>query len=55
MGTIDARINKDLKEIDEVCRDLITFYELKGTHVILVSEYGITKVENPISINREHR
>ncbi|MBN9413426.1 MAG: alkaline phosphatase family protein [Candidatus Paracaedimonas acanthamoebae] len=42
----------DLKEIDEVCEDLITFFESRGARVIVLSEYGITPVHNAISINR---
>ena len=45
-------ILKDLKELDIVCKDLITFYESKGVKIILLSEYGITPVKGPIHINR---
>lgn len=45
-------ILKDLKELDTVCKDLITFYESKGVKIILLSEYGITPVKGPIHINR---
>ncbi len=45
-------ILKDLKELDAVCKDLITFYESKNAKVILLSEYGITPVKGPIHINR---
>ena len=47
-----AKISKDLNEIDEVCEDLITYYESKGAEVILLSEYGITDVSRPVHINR---
>jgi predicted AlkP superfamily pyrophosphatase or phosphodiesterase len=47
-----SKIGNDLKEIDEVCKDLITYYENKGANVILLSEYGITTVNQPIHINR---
>ena len=47
-----AKIGKDLSEIDAVCADLIKFYEDKGAKVILLSEYGITNVNNPIALNR---
>ncbi len=50
-----SKIGKDLKEVDEVCADLITYYEKQGTQVILLSEYGITSVNNPIHINRIFR
>lgn len=55
LGPNNIEIAKDLNEIDNVCADLINFFESKGTRVILVSEYGITQVNNPISINRELR
>ncbi len=45
-------ILKDLKELDAVCKDLITFYESKNVKVTLLSEYGITPVKGPIHINR---
>ncbi|WP_316839853.1 alkaline phosphatase family protein [Pedobacter gandavensis] len=45
-------IHRDLKEIDEVCKDLIQFFEGKGVKPILISEYGITAVHQPIHINR---
>src|SRR5690606_23181813 len=47
-----AKIAKDLNEIDEVCKDLITYYENQGVDVVLLSEYGITTVNNNIHINR---
>src|SRR5690606_3381165 len=47
-----SKISKDLLEIDEVCKDLITYYENLGAEVILLSEYGITSVNNPVHINR---
>lgn len=45
-------ILKDLKEIDDVCRDLINFYESKNVKIILLSEYGINPVKAPFHINR---
>lgn len=51
-GNDFTRIKKDLKEIDKVCQDLVTHYENKGARVIILSEYGITNVSNPIHINR---
>lgn len=45
-------IQKDLKEIDAVCEDLIGFFEARGVTPIVVSEYGITPVNHPIHINR---
>ena len=45
-------ILKNLKELDKVCKDLITFYESKNTQVIVLSEYGINPVKAPFHINR---
>ncbi|MDX6183404.1 alkaline phosphatase family protein [Flavobacterium sp. Fl-77] len=45
-------IEVDLKAIDLVFKDLIEYFEDKGTEIIVLSEYGITKVSNPIHINR---
>ncbi|MDO9551242.1 alkaline phosphatase family protein [Rhodonellum sp.] len=47
-----SKIGKDLEEVDEVCKDLITYYEKQGANVILLSEYAITSVNHPIHINR---
>lgn len=55
VGIDFSKIAKDLREIDEVCKDLITYYEKQGAEVILLSEYGITSVNNPIHINRIFR
>jgi len=43
---------KSLLEIDEVCQDLIRFYENRGANVIILSEYGIEPVNNVVHINR---
>ncbi|MEK6480853.1 nucleotide pyrophosphatase/phosphodiesterase family protein [Catalinimonas sp. 4WD22] len=50
-----SKIAKDLREIDDVCKDLITFYESRGAQVMLLSEYGITDVNHPVHINRALR
>ncbi|MBA3660604.1 MAG: alkaline phosphatase family protein [Gammaproteobacteria bacterium] len=53
VGPDDASVvAKNLQEIDKVCEDLITFYEARDTQVIVLSEYGITNVSQPIDINR---
>jgi predicted AlkP superfamily pyrophosphatase or phosphodiesterase len=45
-------VSKELNEIDTVIKDLVTFYENKGAEIIILSEYGIAPVNNPIHINR---
>lgn len=46
------KISKDLNEIDAVVKQLVTYYEKQDANVILLSEYGITNVNNPIHLNR---
>ncbi len=46
------KISKDLTEIDAVVKQLVTYYQKQGANVILLSEYGITSVNNPIHLNR---
>lgn len=46
------KIGKDLREIDAVCEDLITYFEKQGVQVILLSEYAITTVSRPVHLNR---
>ncbi|NNE91523.1 MAG: alkaline phosphatase family protein [Verrucomicrobiales bacterium] len=55
LGPNDPLISMDLGQIDAVVGDLIRFYEKRDVRVILLSEYGITEVDNPIHINRIFR
>src|SRR6266498_751145 len=52
VGPNDPAISRHLKEIDGVCQDLITFFESRGAQVMVVSEYGVAEVTQPIHINR---
>lgn len=54
-GTDLTKISKDLREIDGVVKQLVEYYEDKSAHIILLSEYGITNVNNPIHLNRKLR
>ena len=47
-----SKIHQDLRDIDTVVEELVSFYTKKGASVILLSEYGITNVDRPIHINR---
>ena len=49
------KIGKDLEEIDRVVKKLVEHYQKKDAHIILLSEYGITDVNNPIHLNRRLR
>jgi predicted AlkP superfamily pyrophosphatase or phosphodiesterase len=48
-------IREDLRQIDDVVGDLIRFYEQRGIKVVLLSEYGITDVSQPVHLNRVFR
>lgn len=50
-----SKISAELKEIDQVVEELVHFYENKGANIILLSEYGISPVNNPIHLNRLFR
>lgn len=52
LGPNNPNIATDLKEIDAVCADLIEFYEARGANVIVLSEYGISEVDQPVHLNR---
>jgi predicted AlkP superfamily pyrophosphatase or phosphodiesterase len=54
-GPQHARIEKSLAEIDAVVGDLIADSERDGARVVVLSEYGITRVSTPIHINRALR
>ena len=51
-GPDDAGIPAQLKAIDEVAGDLIDFYRDRGVRVLVVSEYGISKVSRHVHPNR---
>lgn len=50
-----SKISKELNEIDAVVKQLVEFYEKKNAKIILLSEYGISPVNNPIHLNRLFR
>lgn len=54
-GPDETKIGAELQEIDQVVADLVAFYEGRGARVILLSEYGIAPVNNPIHLNRLFR
>lgn len=47
-----SRIRNELGEIDREVEKLVTYYMQRGARIILLSEYGITDVSNPVSVNR---
>ncbi len=52
LGPDDPAVREDLRAIDRVCGRVIGRYRELGYRVIVVSEYGITRVRGPIHINR---
>ncbi len=50
-----AEMGGEIEKIDAVVGDLIAFYEARGIEVVLLSEYGISKVDQPIHLNRIFR
>lgn len=52
VGNDPDLIATDLQEIDQVCGDLIDYFEDRGAQVIVLSEYGITPVSKPVHLNR---
>jgi predicted AlkP superfamily pyrophosphatase or phosphodiesterase len=50
-----SKISKELNEIDAVVEQLVTFYKKKDAEIIILSEYGIAPVSNPVHLNRLFR
>lgn len=51
----DPRLQKDLREVDALCGELIAFAERTGRRIVVVSEYGITRALDAVHINRALR
>ncbi|PYK63330.1 MAG: alkaline phosphatase family protein [Verrucomicrobia bacterium] len=49
---INPAIHRDLRQIDALVGDLISFFQSRSVQVLLLSEYGITNVDTPIHLNR---
>ena len=47
-----SKIKTELGEIDRVVEQLVSYYSSQNARIIVLSEYGITDVNNPVSINR---
>ncbi|MEW6156285.1 MAG: nucleotide pyrophosphatase/phosphodiesterase family protein [Verrucomicrobiota bacterium] len=54
-GPGDARVQRDLQQIDVIFGELVDFFSNRGVRVLVVSEYGITSVDTPIHLNRIFR
>ena len=55
IGPNDDAIKEDLAAIDAIVGRLINFYTSRDVQIILLSEYGITEVDQPIHLNRIFR
>ncbi len=55
IGPDDPGIATDLLLLDDLLGDLIAFFEQREVQLVIVSEYGITPVDHPISLNRVFR
>jgi len=52
VGVGASAIEADLRAVDEVCGDLIAYYESRGVDVVVLSEYGLCDVTTPVHLNR---
>lgn len=50
-----SKIAEELKAIDAVIAQLVNYFESKNAEIIILSEYGIARVNNPIHLNRLFR
>jgi predicted AlkP superfamily pyrophosphatase or phosphodiesterase len=54
-GPSDPRTAEDVRAIDRIVGDLISFFSQRGVSVLVLSEYGITDVDKVIPINQYFR
>ncbi|MEI8313127.1 MAG: nucleotide pyrophosphatase/phosphodiesterase family protein [Verrucomicrobiota bacterium] len=55
LGPDSPEIRNDLRQIDAIAGELIPFFEARGVRVLILSEYGITAVNQPVFLNRLFR
>ncbi|MEN9574258.1 MAG: hypothetical protein RL514_2113 [Verrucomicrobiota bacterium] len=55
LGPQHPAITNDLRLVDDLVHELILFFEKRGVQVVLLSEYGITPVDQAIHLNRVFR
>jgi predicted AlkP superfamily pyrophosphatase or phosphodiesterase len=55
LGPDDPRIAADLRAVDAICGELVEMVDKEGARVVVLSEYGITRVTEAIAINRALR
>ncbi|MFC5049673.1 alkaline phosphatase family protein [Rubritalea spongiae] len=54
-GPVAEEMGAEIEKIDTVVGDLIDFFEGRDVDVVLLSEYGISKVDQPVHLNRIFR
>jgi predicted AlkP superfamily pyrophosphatase or phosphodiesterase len=54
LGPSDPAVQRDVREIDEVCGRIIAHVE-RDARVVVLSEYGMTDVNGPVHVNRALR
>ena len=52
---LNPKIHRDLREIDAIVGDLLDYFASREVQVVLLSEYGITNVNQPVHLNRIFR
>jgi predicted AlkP superfamily pyrophosphatase or phosphodiesterase len=52
VGPSDPAAANDISQVDDVCGDLLAFYEARDVQPIVLSEYGLTDVDTPVHLNR---
>ena len=55
LGPGHPEILRDLARIDAIVGDLLDFFQREGVEVIVLSEYGISAVNQPVHLNRIFR
>jgi predicted AlkP superfamily pyrophosphatase or phosphodiesterase len=55
LGPGHAEVQSDFRRIDTIVGDLISFFEKNGIQVMVLSEYGISSVSEPVHLNRVFR
>lgn len=54
-GPSAANIPEELRKIDRLATELIDFYQSRGVEVLVLSEYGISPVTQPVHLNQLFR
>lgn len=55
LGTRDPRVKEDMRRVDELVGSLVDFFKDRGVEILVLSEYGITDVDQPVHLNRLFR